>query len=192
VERLRLKSVRGMTMLGECFFEIPIYRCAVHQHTDETDREREQYIKKALRYGPQDENIRKQIRETAINHYNSENWYSWRYNEAIGCICLCRVGTQIGGELWWVRAKRIRRGLVRKRFYYTMRKLIDLSFCREDSSDKIYDTISHSLDELSKKRAFKKRYLDLQAFRTVGPFVNWRRLLGFENEERSVPDPEKC
>ncbi len=179
-------------MLGKCFFEILIYRCTVDQHTDETDRERERCINNVLRYAPQDDNIRKHIRKTASNDYNSQNWYSWRYNEAIGWICLCRAGTQIKAELWCVRAKRIRRGLVRKRFYYKMPKLIDLSFSHEDSSDKIYDTICHSLDELSKTKPFKKRYLDLQAFRTVGPFVNWRRLLGFESEERSVPEPERC
>ncbi len=166
-------------MLGRCIFEIPVYRCRIKQHTDETNRERKHYIDDALELCPVASDIRERTYENAKNLYDLQKWYPWRYNEVIAWIRLYQDGTRILGQPWSIRAKRIRRNWAKKKFYCGTYNIIELTFRHGDSSNKILETICSELRGLSSMKFFKRRYIDLELLETVGAYIDWRQLLGF-------------
>lgn len=167
-----------MSGLGKCFLEIPIYRCDQNQHTKETEKERKNHIASRFRFAPElPQKIYKELRTHAENDFNVHLWYPWRYNEIVGWIRLCADGTRIVGELWYIKAKTIRRRLVKKEFFYTSMKFIELNVHSNDSSEEIFKKICTELEQLNSKRLLKKRYMDIDIFNTIGPFIDWRQLL---------------
>ena len=166
---------------GNCFFEIPIYRCDQNQHTKEIEKERKNYIASRLQFAPKlPQETYKQIRTSAKNDFNVHHWYPWRYNEIVGWIRLYVDGTRIVGELWFVK-KRISKNLIKKRFYYVEMKFIELCFDDNESSVKIFEKVTNELRQLNSKRSLRKRYIDIEMFQTIGPFIDWRQLLGLNN-----------
>jgi tRNA G26 N,N-dimethylase Trm1 len=167
-----------MSGLRKCFFEIPIYRCDQNQHTKEIEEERKNYIANRFQFAPElSQEINKQIRTSAENDFNIHLWYPWRYNEVVGWIRLCADGTRIVGELWYIKAKTIRRRLVKKEFLCITMKIIELNVHSNDSSKEIFNKISTELEQLNSIRLLKKRYIDIDIFKTIGPFIDWCQLL---------------
>ena len=85
------------------FFEIPIYRCTLDAHTEFIAREKDSY----LRYVGADPINTPDSYASALASFERERWYPWRFNEVVGWIRLYRYGSQIRGELWFVRSKRL-------------------------------------------------------------------------------------
>jgi hypothetical protein len=161
------------------FFDIAIYRTAPN-----------------FFYAERDENVQKQLdwieqhggveREKYPDIYKrqeerlTEQYDSWPYNEVIGWLRLYVLGDQIRGETWFIDAKQIRRNLAKKRFRH-YGKAFELSFFPgEDSSADIYNQICVTIEELHKEKSFKGRYVDLEEFHNIGPFINWRGLIGLD------------
>lgn len=60
-------------------------------------------------------------------------------------------------------------------------KAFELSFFPgQDSSAEIYSQVCRALENLGKEKPFKGRYLDLEALHNIGPFINWRSLIGLQ------------
>jgi len=101
----------------------------------------------------------------------------WRYTQAIGWIRLYILGTQIRGEIWIVTAKKISLFMNKKKFEH-YGKAFEISIYKNKSSIEIYNEINSILIVISKEEPFKGHYIDLEAFRNIGPFINWHELLG--------------
>ena len=104
-----------------------------------------------------------------------EKYGCWRYNQAIGWIRLYILGSQIRGEYYFVEAKRIR--LLMKKTFSWRGKVFELHFFPEDSSKKICREVESELEQLRNEKPFKGRHIDLEAFREIAPFINWRKLI---------------
>jgi len=154
-------------------FEVPIYRCSEDKYADEMAKE------KARCLGPLNRLREKapQSYATAERRFDENEWYPWPYNEAIGWIQISVHGTEIKGELYFVKAKKIRRS-ISKRFHWTG-EFFQIDVFPNDSSTKIYNTICAELDKFRSERPYRKRHVDTEAFRNIGPFVDWRRLVNF-------------
>ena len=59
---------------------------------------------------------------------------------------------------------------------------LELMFEEVSSSD-IYEQIETEIADLSKQAPYKGRYLDLEAFHNIGPFVDWRRIIGLDDND---------
>lgn len=160
------------------FLDIPIYRCTSERHAQEMEDEKQRLLNLGLLY---DDEIPESYVAGVQRLFESSVWYPWRYNEIIGWIRLFALGFQIRGEYWFIRAKRIRRDLRRKRVYYSG-KTFEHSFHPDESAAKIYEEICRELERLQDERPFKGRHLDLDTFRTIGSFIKWRQLIGFDAE----------
>jgi hypothetical protein len=108
----------------------------------------------------------------------------WRYNQAIGWIRLYVLGTQIRGTYYFVEAKQIRLLMKNKKFVWRG-KAFELSFYPEDSSIKIYNEVRAELESLHNEKFLKGRHIDLEAFYGVGEFINWRKLMGFDEAQHN-------
>ena len=173
-----------MSGYGNFFFEIPIYRCDQNQHSKEMENDKEKYIATRFQFAQEiPQNIYEGIRTNAENEFNINHWYSWRYNEIIGWIRFYANGTRILGELWLVK-KRVSKNLINKRFRYVEMKFIELCLDGNESSINIYEKITNEIIQLSKKRFLRKRYIDTEVLQTIGPFIDWRHLLGLNKHKK--------
>jgi len=116
-----------------------------------------------------------------INYFNSSIWYSWKYNEIIGWICLKVMGSQIRGDYYFIVKKRIGKGIKKKRFI-NLGKAFEYFLSNNLSSTEIFKEIISKLELLNKnERPFKNRYIDLETFKTIGKFVDWKLLVNTIN-----------
>jgi len=163
-------------------FEIPIYRCTEGRHSEEMA------MKKASCLGPLGavRNDAPQSYANAERHFDEKESYPWPYNEAIGWIQISVRGTEIKGELYFVKGKRVTRGM-RKRFQWAD-GVFEIDVYPNDSSAKIYDAIAEQLDGFRREKRYRKWHLDDRAFRNAGRFVDWRRLVGFHSGNFGAPN----
>lgn len=162
-----------------CFFEIGVYICSPDEfYAKRTKKLQENLEWATYRTGG--------TRERAVDLFVSyeaqflREYGGWRYTQAVGWVRLYVLGDQIQGDIWFVGAKRVSRRMNKRKFEY-FGKAFELSFFPgEDSSSDIYCQVRSALENLSKEKPFRRRYLDLEAFYHVGPFINWRALIGLE------------
>lgn len=159
------------------FFEIGIYRCPIDQHTDELARDKQKYLEPLERI----KSVASESYANAGDWFDREHWYPWRYNDVIGWLRLYRLGSQIRGELWFVKAKQITRGL-KKHFFY-LGKAFELSFHPSQSEEDIRIEVLTELRRVAGERPIKGRYLDLECFLAASPMLRWRAILGFEGHD---------
>ena len=169
-------------MIEQYYFEIPVYRCDPDTHTKEMKiKEKEFTVEEYKETAPISyQNI--------LNHFHHTICYPWKYNEVIGWICLYIMGTQIRGDYYFTSAKRIGKGIRKKKFIY-FGKAFEHSLPRNLSSDEIYQELIDVLERINKnERPFKNRYIDLDSLKTIGEFVNWEKLVDKLN---SFKNPRK-
>jgi hypothetical protein len=148
-------------------FEIPIYRCNEDKH----DYDMTKYKTRLL--GPLREHPLSYA--TAETRFDETEWYPWPYNETIGWIQLSIHRTEIKADLYFVKAKAIRRGMT-KRFYW-IDEVFAIDVFPDDSSTEIYNAIRVELDKFRSESPYKKWHLHTEAFRNIGSFVDWRRMV---------------
>jgi hypothetical protein len=156
-------------------FEIPIYSCTESRHSEDMARQKVRCLG-ALSV------VRDTAPQTYANaerRFDEEEAYHWLYNEAIGWIQISVCGAEVKGELYFVKSKKVRRGM-RKRFHWTDEPF-EIDVYPSDSSTKIYDAIAEELDRFRREKRYRKWHLDDRAFRNAGPFVDWRRLVDFHS-----------
>jgi len=162
-------------MVGNSFFlDIPVYRCTQEKHTKEMEMEKRGLIQYLESSGVPRENAPTAYLN-AENHFDRNLWYSWKYNDIIGWIRLFVCGRQLRGEYWWVTSRRIiKRG--KKEFSYCGKAFESEDIISEDSNQ-IFSILCGLLNQLSKERPFKSRYIDMELLLTLGPYINWRELI---------------
>jgi len=143
--------------LGDYFFEIPVYRLAEARHRAELE---------AIKGSVGDALFEFKFREP------------WEFNEVVGWIALCRFGAQVRKHLYLPKAERI---VKRARVAVVKRaELVEDEFAGSPkTSREIFETLLASLErDARRERLLKPRYVDLTSFLAVGPFIDWRALLG--------------
>lgn len=152
-------------MIVRILLEIPVYRCTREQYHAETDR----LVQKNSRY-VKDPDLRAQ----------DEIWYKanvpcWDYSEVVGWIRLEAMPRKIVGELFWIKAERLRRGIP-KLFKYKD-TVFEVSVTGEETSEMICRQISERMERLKAQEPFRGRHIDLRTFHTLGPCLNWQSLV---------------
>lgn len=97
----------------------------------------------------------------------------WRFNQIVGWVRVYRLGDQLRGEYWSIKAKRF--GLqVKKKRLTPQGKAFEIWPGDKETSEQIFHRMCQKL------RAFEKelqgRVLDLESFEKLGRFVDWRQL----------------
>jgi hypothetical protein len=49
----------------------------------------------------------------------------------------------------------------------------------KEESDNIFRTLLDNLKSLNNEKPFNNRYIGLDEINEIGPFVNWKKLLGY-------------
>lgn len=156
------------------FLEIPIYRCPVDRHTKEMERKKQDWL------GPLQEtkDTAPESFSRAEQYWECHEWYPWRYNEIVGWLRLFLLGSQIRGELWYTKAKRI--SPRPKKPIFRHGEVFLKGFQPSQTDTEILSELAEELAEFKKSKRLKGRFLDLECFLSIAPSVSWRKLLGFE------------
>lgn len=163
------------------FFEIPIYRCSPDQHASRfADEKRKSLLPLEATRDTAPESL-----VISAQWFDEWHWYPWRYNEAIGWLRLYALGSQIRGELWYVKAKRIVRE-TRKRIFF-VGKEFEISFRATDQNAEIAEVVLQTLRDLKRRPFCRKRYVDLECFELVARHMDWQGLLGFSKDAAQPP-----
>ena len=96
----------------------------------------------------------------------------WHYNQAIGWIRLKGHWDVIKADYHFAREKRIVRQ-PRHRVFDWQGKTLEVWF-HSETSQEIYQLLIDDLEALRDEWPFKGRYIDLQAFKNIGPHVDWK------------------
>jgi len=153
------------------FFEIPVYRCDQKAHHKELKLLDSKFINQVN--GPISPEKKKSLLETYQYHIH----YTWSYNEVIGWICLYIMGHQVRGDYYFDSAKRMNKGIRKKKYKY-YGKAFEKTMNRNMNSNEIYDSILEVFKFLEKDvRKLKNRYIDLDKFKVVGKFIDWKKLM---------------
>jgi hypothetical protein len=154
----------------EAIIDIPVYRCTEKMHAIETEKQRERWLKGF------DQNTVPRTYALVERRFEREYAYPWKFNEIVGYVCLYREGEfHVKGNLHYVRAKRIVKG-VKSRIYYHC-KIFEHRASPKQTSRAIYEDLLFGLERLTKRKPLQQRYLDLEAFRKFGPLMDWRQLM---------------
>jgi hypothetical protein len=164
-------------MRDQYIFDIPVYRLT----SDEFDAEIELHLAKRVKwlrsYDSQRRPLSPERRDQQLHSIIADSGGPWQFNQIIGWLRLFAEGRTIGCHMWWVDAKRINRRMRRKRLYLsTFSDVLGAWFPKESSSE-IFATLLQRLSEMVGERPYANRYIDLDVFRRLGPFVDWRGIL---------------
>jgi hypothetical protein len=157
--------------------DIAVYRCSPDQLTTELNKEK--YRLREVLY-PNWKNSDPKLQDEDLKRIGRDRHYSWKYNEIVGWIRLEVFGhvsnLQFRGKDYWIESKVIRRGLKKK----PLREngtVIEFSIGPREGSKTIFRKLTRQLEGLCEKTKFKDRYIDLESYRVVGQFINWRKLM---------------
>lgn len=152
------------------FFEIPIYRCDPQTHENEMEKNRKKYVNEDSK------DIAPHSFQNMQNFFSEDIRYDWRYNEIIGWLCLYILGTQVRGDYYFVSAKKINKGILKKKFKI-MYKAFELSLDKTLTSQEIFNEILSEIEYINLNvNPFKKRYFDIETFKVIGQFIDWKYL----------------
>lgn len=158
------------------FFEIPVYRCQLDKYEAELEAEKHRYIDLFLPQYPPGILVSS---EEVGRWFTESRWYPWRYNEVISWLRLYVFGKdQIRAEYYFIKAKRVVRHPAGKVFLKRPGKAFELCVLPKESSAVIFRNVLRALENLHREPPFKGRYIDLDCFRALGKFINWRQLVG--------------
>ena len=159
------------------FFEMPVYRCAFDDWVDEINSSKRLFVKDYLN------KLKNQIPGKSENFYNEEaesqynfsrkNCSTYRCGELVGLIRLFAYPDQIRGELYFVE-NRISKRLKHKKWSRVSHKLFDEISISNGSENKIlFQEILNSLNKENGRSYLKRRYIDLECFKNLGPNIDF-------------------
>ena len=103
----------------------------------------------------------------------------WRYNQIVGWIHVFVLGKQVRGDLWLVDAKRYRKRMILKKFRLRG-KAFEVVTSRDEDNAVLAERVRESLLRVAHRFGRRKLAVDIEAFNNLSPYVDWRRLLGYE------------
>jgi len=152
------------------FFEIPVYRCSYEEFHAKLEILEQEHIRN---YG----SLESYWRTHELYKYRTSG--PWRFNQIIAYL---RLFVDFGrdvfkAEVWRIEQVRIPEFQGKKKYMIRPGNAIEVWVSRKESSKEIYAKLLSDLEALQKEKRYKNRYIDLSAFREIGPFLDWRSFL---------------
>ena len=174
-------------MSNHFVFEIPIYRVSPKDYAQEIGKLRDKETKPeswCKDWGTDITSLSEEqitiVSERLQNSFNSIDSSPqnrcWKYNELIGFINITIGKFSIKGEYWFIDSKRISKDIIRKTYEYCD-KVFEVWIHTNDNSRDILEKIYECLEEAKMRKPIKSRYLDLEAFDNISPYVDWKQLV---------------
>lgn len=165
-------------MRDQYVFDIPVYRKSNSEFDLETEIGVKQEVEWIVSHDPQRRPLSHETRERIMDRTIARAGGPWQFNQVVGWLRLFVEGSTIGGHLWWVDAKRLNRRMRNRRLRLLTFSDIFHQYFPTEPSNIIFSRIVQRLGEMACEPPYDRCYLDLDVFLRVGPFVDWRALMG--------------
>jgi len=157
------------------FMNIPVYRVT----KDRYNTERDKYMIKIICGSDISKNEMSESEEDIYNKHKPFLRYQyggeWEFNEIVGFIKLHFLGKQIRGEYFTTKPRR-KVKTRRKIFIYNTHKLAsEISLDHDATNSEIYTKILAYIERCRKE--LPRRYIDDKYLKSIGPFVDWNKLI---------------
>jgi hypothetical protein len=162
-------------MYGRHFYDLPVYRLRAEQYS----QQRRDHIEEVL-FPPDDPDreflIQREKKDPGAHAYirdHLERSYGgcWRFNEIIGYIRLHFLGSQVRGEYFGVRRKRLVRTRTKVLEWQTHKLAPEVDIEPPFTSVEILKAIHQYIDRCKKK--LKGKHIDTDVFNAIAEFVDW-------------------
>lgn len=171
------------------FLDLPVYRLPEDKyyeqqkaHIDEVTGTIEATMQEMMARSQDVDFVRKQNwRDRVAESYGG----MWRYNEIIGYIRLFFFMTQIRGEYYAVKAKRIVRSRRKLFEFKTWTFSAEVNIPVKASSEEIFAAVRKYVARC--KKELPRRYVDDAQLETLGPHIDWQALFA---EARKPPESQ--
>lgn len=173
----------------ELLFEVPVYRLSpdefhqdlvnlTNRHLRDAERRAHSFPWSPKRPEPK-KHREERIRNWVRRMYGRPYWY----NEMIGVVRLYQDGGSIKGEMWGQPHRSFRRNFRHYAYGHHGRVLEWHCPPAPLTSADVYSELLEHLSSLTQRGApLQGRYVDLYAFRRVGPQVDWLSVLGWKGK----------
>lgn len=172
-----------MSMRDFYVFDIAVYLTDKDAYYREIDKRVDEYLHKTFISKGLTCEKDPDVFLLAEDHLRKSYGGPWEFNQVVGWIRLYAEPSHIGAHLWWVQAKRLQRKMNKVFYLTTSSNLLATHFYPKDDSDKIFQDTLEDIKLLSEKKSWKGRYVDLESFTRIGPFVDWRQLLSSRSKK---------
>jgi len=159
---------------------LPVYRLS----RDKYYKERAMYVEGVMYRGHKEHvEVKKkfhakypELKVQFEDYLNNKYGGCWDFNEIVGFINLHFLGSQIRGEYFSVKAKRITRTRKKIFEYSTFKLAPELDVGLDSSNQEIFNVVIKYIADCYKELP-KGRFINDRQFKTLGPFLDWRALL---------------
>jgi len=160
------------------FFDLPVYRLPPEKYHADMSK----WIDESMYHGTpehiaftkafHERNPEHKLRFEA--HLNERYGGAWLYNEIIGYIRLHFLGSQVRGEYFAVKAKRIVSSRTKLFEFKTHKLALESEVPRHATNAEILGVIQEYIKDCATE--LKGRYIDDSLFNVMAPHVNWKAL----------------
>ncbi|MBE9480373.1 MAG: hypothetical protein IMY69_01605 [Bacteroidetes bacterium] len=159
-------------MRGNYFFEIPLFLRSEQEFESEFEARIQRELKEHERYKkyPEDYN-------NLVDHIRNSRYRDWEYNQIVGYLKLYRINSRIYADIWKVERKRYSFIIDKKVFkYQASYPDWDIDLMKLKTSNEIFEKLLKELPK-DRKKLITEFHLDLRMFKTLGPYIDWVKLL---------------
>lgn len=163
------------------FLDVPVYRLPERDYYQQRDEFTAKHMIPVLRsYGDEAANPKYQPDITrAREHFIDVFGGIWRFNEIVGYVRLHFLGSQVRGDYFAIRRKRMARTR-HKQFEWITHKLApEVEIEAPVTNATVQAAVRRYLEEC--KREVPRRYVDLSGFEVLAPHICWYDLWATEN-----------
>jgi hypothetical protein len=158
------------------FFDVPVYRLPEEQYYQDRTKFIENFMSGDAGLRQFYETHRNEA--TRVNdHLATRFGGCWRFNEIVGHVRLHFLGSQIRGEYYGVRVRRFVRTRRKILEWQTHKLASEISVPPEATNAEIGALILKYVDEC--RSEMRGRYFDTETLAAIIPYMDWRRLIGW-------------
>jgi hypothetical protein len=162
---------------GQLLFEIPVYRMSKDAWHEEVNESLQQFEQLSPHRDPIKRHNHALTLATLEHGYQSP-----AYNQVMAWLRIVwdGPGPAVKGYAYRVSQQRIIRNFKPGRFNW-QGKVLEVWFAKDDTWKDIATEIRKNIIDTSNKgNIFYRRHIDLEAFDSLTPHLNWRKLLGLQ------------
>jgi hypothetical protein len=164
-------------MRNKYIFDIPIYRKTKAEFNSGIETQVAKRVEGIISYDSEQQPLSQEVHQRQYHSVIAESGGPWQFNQIVGWFRLFVESKTIGCHPWWIDAKRLNRKMRNKCLYLQTYSDVLQARITNESSNEIFNKLLERLTKLSKESRYKNRYVDLDVFQRIGPFINWRKLL---------------
>lgn len=165
-----------MIVGGLILYRIPVYRCSLEKHKKELEYKIKERMMRQYRRLLTNEEVNEDVR----GRLELGLFVPWAYNEVIAWLEITKSGDDILIACMMRNSKkfyRVNPGRSSAANYdFFSYKLAEIKTRFYSTSEDIFTELLGELDKINKEKPFHRRYFDMDDFRKVGKYIDWKGL----------------